>query len=38
MAKSKIDIPLDGVGEKRRLSRKIDIPLDSNKGAAGITD
>ena len=38
MANSKIDISLDGVGEKRRPSRKIDIPLDCDKGAAGITD
>ena len=39
MARSKIDISLDGVGEQRRSSHSsIDIPLDGDKGAAGITD
>lgn len=39
MAKSKIDISLDGVGETPRPSRSnIDIPLDGDNGAAGITD
>lgn len=39
MAKSRIDISLDGVGEASRPSRRnIDIPLDGDRGAAGITD
>lgn len=38
MARSKIDISLDGVGEKRPTARNIDIPLDGDNGAAGITD
>lgn len=39
MGKSKIDISLDGVGEKHRPARSsIDIPLDSDQGAASITD
>ena len=35
MARSKIDIPLDGVGEAPKPSRgRIDIPLDGETGAA----
>lgn len=38
MAKSRIDISLDGVGESRTPRRTIDIPLDGGKGADGIND
>lgn len=41
MARSRIDIPLDGVGEEPRRQRPaIDIPLDgeNHTGAAFITD
>ncbi|HIZ47308.1 MAG TPA: hypothetical protein H9810_01125 [Candidatus Gemmiger excrementavium] len=41
MAQSRIDIPLDGVGEPERSRRsRIDIPLkeDGDTGAAFITD
>lgn len=39
MAKSRIDISLDGVGESKRPARRsIDIPLDGGKGADGIND
>lgn len=39
MAKSRIDISLDGVGESSRTPRRtIDIPLDGGKGADGIND
>lgn len=39
MAKSKIDISLDGVGEAPRPSRSsIDIPLDGDQSSASITN
>lgn len=38
MSKSKIDIPLNGVGEKPRPSSRIDIPLDGEDSSASITD
>lgn len=38
MSKSRIDIPLNGVGEKPRPSSRIDIPLDGEDGSASITD
>lgn len=39
MAKSRVDISLDGVGESGRTPRRtIDIPLDGGKGADGIND